>query len=440
MRYAFSIMGFLGILLFTIFPCAGIEPDKVEGIVYRLRSYTGAEHHTVFSPPQYEEIYLLADSHNAFDPGYTLVYYWPLTREYFASWEKLDVPVEGTLEILKDRKVLQTLSREEVLLSYPEGARESTSILLKGEQAVVKQQEYEALADKFEEEIAVFGQNMLQYRKDLREFMRADSRNKLEVELPKPPAEPIPPVFYVSDLTKSFVVNLPVGRYAARIRMEDGTIVEGSARTLVSFQPLQEKGVGYEIMPEERWTARVPADDPEGRIYCESGKALYLIPFRTEAYGENSYLRLINPQELGREGVRKWIHKNPIDNMRLLLLNDGKPVRMVEWKNYHVKQIPGAELGYKIVEHDKEAASGESPTFSAFSLYFEEKEWGKSYEIVLENPLTGKRILGSTRELRIVGKVEVLSLWFVSFISSIIGSCIVIWKRKKDRDEEKTEQ
>ena len=128
-------MGLLGTFFLMVLPCTGIEPDKVEGIVYRLQPYTGTEHNTVYSPPQVEKIYLLASSDNTFDPRYTLVYYWPLTQEYFASWERLDIPVEGKLEILKDGEMIQTLLREDVVLSYPEGANGGRSILLKGEKA-----------------------------------------------------------------------------------------------------------------------------------------------------------------------------------------------------------------------------------------------------------------------------------------------------------------
>ena len=434
MRFVIFSMGLLGTFFLMVLPCTGIEPDKIEGIVYRLQPYTGTEHNTVYSPPQVEKIYLLASSDNTFDSRDTLVYYWPLTQEYFASWERLDVPVEGKLEILKDGEIIQTLLREDVVLSYPEGASGGRSILLKGEKAVSRHKEYETLTDQFEEEVAVFGQKMVQYRKDLKEFMKGEVSNNPGAVLPKPPVEPIPPVLYVSDLMKAFIVNLPVGRYSVRIRAEDGTIVEGSERILVLFQPLQEKGVGYEITPEERWTARVSADDPEGGIYCNPGKVLFLIPFRTTAYDESFYLRLINPQELGREGVLKWIHTDQIERMRLLLLSHGKLVRIVERKEYYVKQVPGAELGYKIIEYDKEAASGESPTFSAFSLYFEEKNYGNRYEIVLENLLTGDRISGSKRELRIVGKVGIASLWFVSLIPSILGGCIFVWRRKRDKN------
>lgn len=431
MRYIILLMGFPGIFFLTALPCAGIEPEKVEGIVYRLQSYTGTEHKILYSPPQIEEIYLLAGTDNIFDPSYTLVYYWPLTREYFASWERLDVSVEGKLEILKNGEIFLTLPREQVVLFYPEGVGRGNSIVLKEEQAITKQKEYEALANKFEEEVAAFGQKMVQYRKDLRAFMGGNPRNSPEIALPKPPVEPIPPVLHVSEFMTGFIVNLPVGRYLARIRADDGTLVEGSERILVLFQPLQEEGIGYEMMPEERWTVRVSADDPEGEIYCEPGKALFLIPFRTIAYDESSYIRLINPQGLGREGVLKWIHKDRIESMSLLLLSHGKPVRRVDWKKYYVKQAPGAELGYKIIEYDKEAASGDSPTFSGFFLSFEQEDYGKRYEIVLENLVTGERISGSKRELRIVEKTGILSLWVISFLPSILGSCIFVWRRKK---------
>lgn len=412
---------FLGVFLLLVLPCSGIEPDKKEGIAYRLQSYTGTEHQILSSPPQVKEIYLLANSDNIFDPRYTLVYYWPLTREYFASWERLDVPVEGTLEILKNGEMIRLLAREDVVVSYTKGASGRRSVVLIGEKAILKQKEYETLANKFEKKVAVFGQKMVQYQQELRKFIGRNLSNKPEVGgLPKPPVEPIPLTLFVSNLMKTFVVNLPVGRYSVRIRAEDRTIVEGSERTLVVFQPLQKEGIGYEVMPEERWTVRLSADAPESGIYCEPGKTLFLIPFRATAYDESFYLRLINPQSMGREGILKWIHTDRIENMRLLLFDHGKPRRTVEWKDYYVKQVPGAELGYKIIEHDQEAVSEQSPTFSAFSLSIEEQEQGKRYEIVLENSLTNERISGSKRELRVAGKTRVSSLWFFALIPFIL--------------------
>ena len=109
MRYSLFLITLFGLTLYTISPCVGIEPEKVESVVYRLQSFQGTEHQLVYSPPQVKEIYLIADSDNTFDPRQTLIYYWPLTREYVESWEKLDISVKGKLEIIRDSKVIKTL-------------------------------------------------------------------------------------------------------------------------------------------------------------------------------------------------------------------------------------------------------------------------------------------------------------------------------------------
>ena len=177
MRRWLLLMILFGVFFYKVSACVAIEPEKVESVVYRLQSFNGVKHQLVYSPPQIKEIYLLAGTNNTFDPRQTLIYYWPLTREYIESWEKLDVSVQGTLEIIRDGKVIQTLQREKVVFFYPEGADRGASILLQGEDAVIKRMQYDKLAKDFQKELSAYADQMFQYRKNLREFLRSGTRN-----------------------------------------------------------------------------------------------------------------------------------------------------------------------------------------------------------------------------------------------------------------------
>jgi hypothetical protein len=101
----------------------GLEPLKEESIVYKMRPYAVREYATVFAPAQVEEIYLIADSDNTFDPRYTMVYYWPLSQEYFQSWEKLDVEAPGRLEVWSKGRMLARLPREAAVFGIREELR-----------------------------------------------------------------------------------------------------------------------------------------------------------------------------------------------------------------------------------------------------------------------------------------------------------------------------
>ena len=437
MRRWLLLMILSGLFFYKVSACVAIEPEKVESVVYRLQSFNGVKHQLVYSPPQIKEIYLLAGTNNTFDPRQTLIYYWPLTREYIESWEKLDVSVQGTLEIIRDGKVIQTLQREKVVFFYPEGADRGASILLQGEDAVIKRMQYDKLAKDFQKELSAYADQMFQYRKNLREFLRSGTRNNSAARPPAPPPAPVPPRLYMSDMIDVFVVNMPVGRYTIRIKEDDGAYVQGSERVVILFQAQKTEGVGYEIMPEDRWTAREQADDPEAGIYCTAGKDLFFIPYRTEAYDENAYVRLTNPQGKGRQGYCKWIHTEPIQGAKLYLFNQKQPIRTVDYKPYYVQHVPGAELGYKIIEYDQKKFPDESPTFSAFRTHFEEKDRGKRYQIAIRIPTTDNQTTGSEREIRIVGGAGIYKLWFVSFFPSVAGIWIYIWRKKKTQFPQK---
>ena len=441
MRYVLFFSTLLGLLFYEVSSSIAIEPEKVESVVYRLQSFMGIEHRLVYSPPQVKEIYLLAGSDNTIDPRQTLIYYWPLTREYFESWEKLDVPVQGGLEIIKDGQVIRTLQRKKVVFSYPEGSGRGRSILLQGEDAVIKRKQYDILSENFRKEVTEYGREMLQYQKELREFIRSGNRSKPGARRPPAqPPKPVPPRSYISDMIDVFVLNMPAGRYAIRIKEDDGKVVEGTERILIVFNAQEEIGVGYEIISAERWTDRKQADNSEAGIYCAAGKDLFFIPHRTEVYDENAYARLTNPQGKGRQGVWKWIHTEQIEGAKLHLFNHRQPIRILDFKPYYVQHVPGAELGYKIIEYDKMKLPDESPTFSAFRIHFEEKERGNRYRIAIENPITGNQTTGSEREIRIVGGAGIYGLWFVCFIPSVAGIWIYIWRKKGVRSHKRTEK
>ncbi len=423
------------LLVFSTRPGFGIEPEKMEGVVYRLNSFAVTEYALVYSSPQADEISLIADSDNAFDPRYTLIYYWPLTREYFQSWETLDVELEGRLEVLQDNRLLQALERVPVAFYYPRGSAAQESRLLWGEEARRKSAEYAALDQRYRQAMTAFGEQMIRYQRELREYMRKSrqapaARDAAAGDLPRPPAEPQPPGWFISELRETYVVRLPQGSYAVRVRAADGTIVDGSERRLTVTAPVAGSGIGYEILAEERWTARLRADTEESGIYCLPESDFFLIPYATQAYREDHFGRLRNPQAKGLTERPAYVYTRPLEGRPLVLLQGGKVVRRLDLKPYYVQQAQGADLGYRITEYDRQAAGGRSPAFSAYRLRFEKSQAGRKFFIALEDPATGRIAAGSRREVRIVGGRGGTGLWLACLLPLLFGACVFFWRRK----------
>ncbi len=415
-------------------PSGAIEPEKMEGVVYRMDSFAVEEYALVYAPPQVEEVCLIAGTANALDPRHTLIYYWPLTREYFQAWEQLDVPVDGRLEIRQDGRLLRSLEREPVGFYSP--APEGPSVLVSGETALRRQAEDARRSERYKREAAEFGERMIRYQAALREYVQRSRqggprplRGRAE-EPPQRPAEPPAPTGLLSDLKDAFVVDLPVGKYTVLLRAPDGTVVEGSERKLSVFEPLARGGVGYEIFPEERWTARLQADTPESGIYCIPGKELFLIPHWTESFAEDPWVRLKNPQATGLTSRPSTVYVGSPEGAELVLLDGARTARRVELKPYYVRQVQGAALGYRIVEYSAKAAGGDSPSFLAYRLRFEAADAGKKLSAVLEDPATHAPLAASRREIRIVGGERAAVLWLVSLVPLLIGAGILIWRRR----------
>jgi hypothetical protein len=412
-------------------PGMAIEPVKKEALVYRLQSFAANEYATVYSPPQADEIHLIADTDNAFDPRTTLIFYWPLSREYFESWETLDVAVQGRMEILSRDSVVQRLSRVPVAFSYMSAAAQGESTLLAERDAEDSSAAYRKVNDEYEKSMAAYGEAMLRYRAELRRFMQTGSAGDGSGAPPKEPREPEPPRWFVTQPASLFVLHLPQGRYAVRMRDENDEIIEGSERKLVVFPPVGGKGIGYQVMPEERWTSRMQSDTPRDTLYCTPGKELYLLPYETRSYREDLLLRLKNPQNQDPAGSVRAVYTEPSDAQRLLLFRGEKAPLVVERSPYYVKQAKGAELGYSILPWSKDVAGADSPTFVAFRLKFADSDAGVTYRIGIQDPRTGAILASSERTVCIVIQGRWHIAWLISCVPLAGGVCVFIWRRRK---------
>ncbi|MGQ9631428.1 MAG: hypothetical protein ACUVXI_14120 [bacterium] len=404
-----------------------------EQFSYGLSNFNGRGFSSSFSLRTEDTLYIMANQYNVFSPKITLIYYWPITRKYLAAWNTLNVDMDGDLEILQDGKVIQTLKKRNYVFNYSQGYYAEEAEVVLDEAADAKHKEYKDAVDAYYNALQKYYEAQTQYQKDLDVFfkkIRERDEKKLTpeeypIEVPKEPEPPKPPTFYVTEPRKAYVVNLNDGVYQIRVRAPDGTILEGSEKNLVAFSKRRGGGVGFEIIPEERWTRRETSSDPSEIIYLDGRNILYLRPFFQDEFNDLYYAKLEDPQNEGRIEKWRWVNIKQMENGTLQLMRGNEVVQEIKEKPYYVKQKPGAELGYTIIDFDPNDPAQGSPSFVGYKLDLDLS--GDDYWIRFLDK-DGNIIKGSERRILPVKKGNTNVLYTLSLIPLIAYLGVFAWR------------
>ncbi|MGI6566250.1 MAG: hypothetical protein GX341_07930 [Firmicutes bacterium] len=424
-------------LICVLTAAAGVQaapPQREKQVVYGITPWTGKEYGGTFAPKGIDKIYLLAGADNVINTLETEVYFWPITNEYMANWFESREVVEGKLQILQDGKEIRVLERQPYAHFYPDGFYAGVSEILVGDAAEKKFQEYRDAIEGYWQAVNDYRQAYAEYEQRMAEILEEVSqtgKTYTEDELPKPPEQPSPPIWYVTEATEAFIVNLPVGEYVIRTIDDQGRAVDGTEKKLKVFDK-RRTGVGYQIIPESKWTRPVQSDDASQILYLEGTRTMYLKAFRESEYNQHDYLKMTSLEQplagAGATSAYMWVHETEVPNdTKVQILQGGKVVMEAEYKPYYVKQTPGYALGYEIVEFDPEADefAGRRPSFEAVKL---ELEPG-TYEIRAVDS-SGRVLEGSVRDIRSVNVVPMWQLYVLSLLPLLVGLVVVVRRRR----------
>ena len=410
-----------------------------EQLVYSLNLFNGKTYAPGFCPRSENTIYLIANENNAVSPRITLVYFWPITARYMAGFKTLSEEIEGTLELLKDGKVIRSLEKEDNVVFYPDGFFAENSRMYLGEEAHAFFQKYEKATKDYYKRIDEYYEKMREYRDAFNKFLedlskRREageelSRAQVEAEMPRQPGSPEGVRFYTSPVAKDYILNLPEGVYQIRLRARDGTIVQDSQKNLVAFVQRRGGTIGYEITPGNRWTMKESSNDPSKTIYAAGKNTLYLRPFLQDEYNDLYYKKLLDPQNEGTPERWIWVHTTPIENVLVVLLSKGKLLESIKRAPYYVKQIPGPELGYEILEYSEEEFAGRDPTFEGHKLDMSHALGKGNYEFHLEKR-EGEVLKGSERQILFVKKENTNLLHLISIFPLIVGLVVFVQRKR----------
>ncbi|UCF92287.1 MAG: hypothetical protein JSW39_29145 [Desulfobacterales bacterium] len=424
---------------------AGPDPGRAdvpkfeEQLVYRLNNFDGKGYRDKFVPRSEDTIYLLADVNNAVSLRYTQVYYWPLTRKYLAAFKRLNEEAEGILEVIKRGDILKSLAKEEYVLFYPEGIMGEVSRMYVGAEAYAVFRKYEKPLTDFYQKMDAYNKEMLAYRTRIIEYgqeleARKNAGEKfdpaqVQAEMPQQPQPPARLSFDVTGLKQDFIISLPPGNYAVRLRAADGTIVEGSEKKLVLFTRRRQGRIGYEIIPGNRWTKREQSNEPSSTIYAAGRNTLYFRPYREDEYRELYYRKLLDPQNDGSRDRWIWVHTEPLAEVQLFLQEAGRPATRIERTAYRVKQTPGAELGYEIIPYQNTGDPAEGPpAFEGHPVSFSAANGKASKTLWLEEE-AGRVLEDSLRRIVAVKREMGYLLYLISVFPLIAG--LILFIRRK---------
>jgi len=420
-------------------PSLGQGPPIREQLVYSLNLFNGKTYAPGFCPRSEDAIYLIANENNAVSPRITLVYFWPITARYMAGFKTLNEEIEGTLELLKDGKVIRSLEKEDNVVFYPDGFFAENSRMYLGEEAHTFFQKYEKATKDYYKRIDEYYEKMREYRDAFNKFLedlskRREageelSRTQVEAEMPQQPSPPEGVRFYTSPVAKDYLLNLPQGVYQIRLRARDGTIVQDSQKNLVLFVQRRGGTIGYEITPGNRWTMKESSNDPSKTIYASGKNVLYLRPFLQDEYNELYYKKLLDPQNEGTPERWMWVHTSSLENVLLVFLRKGKLLERIKRAPYYVKQIPGPELGYEILEYKEEEFPGRDPTFEGHKLDMSPALGKGTYQLHLEKK-EEEVLKGSERKILLVRKENANLLYLISIFPLIVGSVVFIQRKR----------
>jgi hypothetical protein len=406
------------------------QPERQRAFVYGINaaldnSFTGS-----FAPPSVRAIYLLANQTNIISPRMTEIYFWPITNEYKASWELLNQPVAGSLEISRNGQVIQQTEATSYTLNYtPRGTASDVQLFI-GADADAAQARFVARQKAYQEALNVHYKAQLAWRAAIDEANRRSQAGE-QVTLPPEPQAPEPIGVVSNGVNQGIPINLPIGSYQMRLRGRDGAIVPDSERALVVFAP-RRSAIGYMVVPETRWTTPDQVTDPSDVIVGKAGSQLYLIPHFEREYPARSYNLLQNPQQQVSETADwTWVIGESITAGQLELIADGQAPERRALTPYQVKQVPGTVLGYQIQPFTPDPRRPNAvPDLVGYPIQIEQP--GSRFEIRMVSP-QGEELPGSARLVRTPATTPLSILMLLSLAPLVVGAVVIVRRRMKLR-------
>jgi hypothetical protein len=391
-------------LCLTAAPALGQDGRQV---VYWPLVTDGTEYRRVSYPLEAGPMVALAATEIVIEARMAPVSYWPISREYIADFSGAPEILQGSIEIVDDSGTIATLKPEPYVLWYPGGTAGGASEVVHGETASAFYEDYVRKARAAAERLKEYQRIVAEHQRVVEAWIQMAAERGGQ-GMPPPPPElnleaPESYPAFATEPREAFIVSLPAGSYDVRFRGEDGEIVPSSARTLVSFGPL-DQGIGYVLRPESRWTQPVVSFAPDEIIYTTGETDLFFQPVPVVEYTAQLYTRLFRPQsvEAADPSLTLWVPAKEGQGgergAALAVGQDDGRGGILPRKAFRVNQIAGSARGFTIDEFVPDPGVSVQPDFTAMRLTPNETVT----QVSLVRGAEGNQVEASKRRIEIV--------------------------------------
>jgi hypothetical protein len=408
-------------------------PVRNEQLIYTSLAFNGKDYSATFVPAESDTIYLLSGVDNFLSVRKTLVYFWALTGEWKTDTDNLDVFLPGSLELREGRGTAQMIPLVWFTYFNVSGEYELNWKVAVGDAAKLQYKSYQSLYAAYSDAVADYQAKTAAYETEI-EKLAARIRKLREAgmdftallerlkTLPKP-EQPQPPRAYVippSAPQQAFRLNLPRGEYTVRLINPDGTVMEGSEKKIVIHEKRRTNGVGFNVIPSDKWTRPEESKTPSAVLYVNGSTDLYLQAFFEDEFNDLHYAKTMANQATGNPNMYEWVRIQQVPHASLELQAVAGFPSLITEAPYYVEQIKGSTLGYTIVPFTGQGGQEDKePNLIAFHVPI-----SRSVSVLRLRALSsdGHPLTGSERQIRII---QISPRAMIIFVFSLLPLAIM---------------
>ncbi|HEY9592845.1 MAG TPA: hypothetical protein VHE79_00110 [Spirochaetia bacterium] len=430
------------VLLAAALPSWTEVPVRTEELVWSMLAFNGRDYTATFATERSDAIYLLAGVDNFLSLRKTLVYWWPLTSDWKTDTDSLNVQFPGSLELRDARGRVREIALQSYTYFNVRGDYEVNWKVRTGKAAEEEIARYNALYDSYFKAMRDYQRDTAAYEDELRSLATRIQKLKdghgdyaallQRLDTLPAPATPARPDYYVvppAQMQQAFILNLPVGRYTIRLVSPDGTVAEGSERAVVVHARGRTGGVGFEIIPGDKWTRPEASVTPSSTIYASGAADLYLRPFFEDEYNDLFYARTIDNAARGNPSIVRWVRVQQVPRAGIVVRRPGRGSETLSEKPFLVEQSQGNTLGYTISPWDPNGSGRDKqPNLVAFPVPLRDGVKRLSINAV---DAGGRPLAGSEREIRVVRPLEKRGALIALALSPLLLMAVVLVVRSR---------
>jgi hypothetical protein len=288
--------------------------------------------------------------------------------------------------------------------------------------------DYKAKDAAYKAEVESLAATIQKLREEQRDFTSALGKLKT---LPKP-RQPQPPRDYVvppSPPQLAFRLNLPRGEYRIRLINPDGTLMEGSDKTIVAHERRRSNGIGFELIPSDKWTRPEESKTSSEVVYVNGRTDLYMRAFYEDEFNDLDYAKTVANEAKGNPNIYEWVRLEQVPHATVELRTGNGILSRLTERPYYVDQTRGATLGYTIVPFNGQGAQKDKePNLIAFQVPIGSGERVLGLRVL---DAEGRPLPGSERQLRIVQGPRAPLLFMLLSLTPILVMGFVLGVRAR---------